>query len=141
MFLVPINYLAVLACGVLSMALGFLWYGPLFGEEWMKLVGMTKDKMEKAKQDMNKTYTLSFLSSVVMAYVLAHFVWFSAPGAGTVLVGIKTGIWAWLGFVATTSLSQYLYSLEKKPMKLYVIDTGYYLVLLVLMGVVLAVWW
>ncbi len=140
MFLVPINYLAVLVCGVLSVVLGFLWYGPWFGEEWMKLIGMSKEKMEKAKQDMNQTYTISFLSSIVMAYALAHFVWFSAPGAGTVLVGIKTGIWAWVGFVATTTLSHYLYSPEKKPMKLYFIDTGYYLVLLVLMGVILAVW-
>ena len=141
MFLVPINYLAIVVCGVVAMALGFLWYGPLFGKEWMKLVGMTQEKMTQAKKGMTKTYTISFLSSLVMAYALAHFVWFTAPGAGTVLVGIKTGIWAWVGFVATTSLSSYLYTAEKKPTRLYLIDTGYYLVLLVLMGVILAVWW
>lgn len=141
MFLVPINFLAILACGILSMVIGFLWYGPLFGKEWMKLVGMTKEKMEKAKENMIQTYTVSFLSSLLMAYALAHFVWFSAPGTVTAVIGVKTGIWAWVGFVATTALSGYLYSPEKKPMKLYVIDTGYYLVMLIGMGGILGSWW
>ncbi|MBI2617713.1 DUF1761 domain-containing protein [Candidatus Gottesmanbacteria bacterium] len=138
MFLVPINYVAILLCGVAAMVVGFVWYGPLFGKEWMGLVGMTKEKMEKAKADMTKTYGLSFLSSLIMAYALAHFVWFTAPGSVDLTVGVKTALWAWVGFVATTAVSGYLYSPEKKPMKLFVIDTGYYLATLLVMGVILA---
>ena len=33
---VEINYLAVLVAAIASMALGFLWYGPLFGNQWKK---------------------------------------------------------------------------------------------------------
>ena len=45
---IPINYLAVLAAAVSNMVLGFLWYGPLFGKTWSKLMGwgeMTPEKM------------------------------------------------------------------------------------------------
>ncbi|MDO8488446.1 MAG: DUF1761 family protein [bacterium] len=38
--MVPVNYLAILAAAVLSMVLGFLWFGPLFGQTWMKLMGL-----------------------------------------------------------------------------------------------------
>ncbi len=31
-----VNWLAVLLGTVLSMALGALWYGPLFGQLWLK---------------------------------------------------------------------------------------------------------
>lgn len=138
MFLVPINYLAVFLCGVAAMGIGFVWYGPLFGKEWMKMVGMTKEKMEKTKSDMSKTYGISFVASLVMAYALAHFMWFTAPGSIDLMIGIKTALWAWVGFVATTTVSLYLYSPEKKPMKLFWIDTGYYLATLLAMGFILS---
>jgi len=135
---VPINYFAVLLCGVASMVLGFLWYGPLFGKEWSKMVGMTAEKMAKAKDSMGKTYGIMFVSSLIMAYVLDHFIWYAAPGSITVLIGVKTAVWGWLGLIATSSLSRWLFSPDKKPMKLFFIDTGYYLVTLIAMGMILA---
>ncbi len=139
MFLVPINYLAVLVCGVAAMGLGFAWYGPLFGKEWEKMVGMTKEKMEKAKATMPKRYGLMFVSSLVMAYVLDHFIWYAAPGNVTLLIGVKTAVWAWLGMIATFALSRFVFSPEQKPVKLLFVETGYYLVTLVVMGAILAI--
>lgn len=138
-FLVPVNYPAVLLSGVSAMVIGFLWYGPIFGKPWAKMVGMTPEKMEKSKKDMPKTYGLMFASSLVMAYVLAHFVWYAAPGSLTMFISVKTAVWCWLGFVATTSLSRFLFAPEKKPARLLIIDTGYYLVTLVAMGVIFSV--
>lgn len=122
------------------MAIGYYWYGPLFGKEWMRMVGLTKEMAEKAKKEMGEKYGLMFVSSLVTAYVLDHFIWFTTPGSVTILVGVKTAIWAWLGFVATTALSKFLFSPEKKPIKLLAVETGYHLVTLVVMGVILAVW-
>lgn len=133
-FMVPVNYFAIILCGVFAMMLGFLWYGPLFGKQWSKLVGLTKDKMMEANKDMPKTYGLMFGASLVMAYVLAHFVWYAAPGHLTLFIALKTAVWAWLGFVATTAVSKYLFTPEKKPLKLLVIDSGYYLVSLLIMA-------
>lgn len=138
-FLVHVNYLGVLLCAIASMVIGFLWYGPLFGKPWMKMVGLTKEKMEKSKDSMGMTYGVMFLSSLLMAYVLAHFVWYAAPGSLTLFISVKTAVWAWLGFIATYALSKFLFNVEKKPWTLLVIDTGYYLVTLIVMGVILGV--
>lgn len=41
-----INVWAILVSIVWLFALGFLWYGPLFGESWMAMVGLTMEKIE-----------------------------------------------------------------------------------------------
>jgi len=139
MFQVPINYALVIACAISDMIIGLIWYGPLFGKKWMGLVGMTEKKMTESKKDMNRAYLASFIASAVTAYVLAHFIWFTAPGSTTLLIGIKTGIWAWLGFVATTSLTSYIWNPDKKPIELYFLDNGYRLVSLLVMGIILSI--
>lgn len=140
MFLVPINYLAIIACGIVYMALGFLWYGPLFGKEWMNISGMTKKLMKKDRKEMENKYLASFLLSLLMAYALAHFIWFTAPGAVTLTIGLKTALWVWAGFIATSSASSYLFDENKKPWKLYFLDNGYLLTGLLLMGAILSLW-
>lgn len=135
-FQVPVNYFAVLLCGISSMVIGFLWYGPLFGKQWMKLVGLTAEKIAKAKKDMPQTYTAMFVSSLVMAYALFHFIWYAAPGSLTLLIAVKTAIWAWIGFVATVSLTKFLFTPERKSIQLLFIETGYQLVALIAMGII-----
>ncbi|MCL4338254.1 DUF1761 domain-containing protein [Patescibacteria group bacterium] len=137
MFLVPVNYFSVVIAALVSMLTGFIWYGPLFGKQWMKLAGITEKQMEAARKGMNGKYLTMFVSSAVMAYVLFHFIWFTKPGSYNLTVGLKTAVWAWLGFVATTSLSGYLFGAEKKPWELYVLDNAFRLVSLLFMAAVL----
>ena len=42
-----INYLAVLGAAAASIVLGFLWYGPLFGNQWAALMKFDKKKMSE----------------------------------------------------------------------------------------------
>lgn len=49
-----INYWAVLACGVISMVAGAIWYGPLFGRKWMEIIGANPDDIE-ARKKMQKS--------------------------------------------------------------------------------------
>jgi hypothetical protein len=138
---VPINYVAVLAAAVVSMVVGFLWYGPLFGKMWIKGMGWTKADMEKAKKKgMAKQYGLMFVGSLVMAYVLAHATVFAAAYTHMMGVpaGLMSGLWNWLGFVAPVTLGSVLW--EGKSWKMWALNNGYYLVTLLAMGVVLAVW-
>ncbi|EFK95794.1 conserved hypothetical protein, membrane [sediment metagenome] len=135
-FLVPVNYLAVLLCGISSMVIGFIWYGPLFGKEWTKLVGSTPKKTAEKVAGIPQTYIIMFISSLVMAYALAHFIWYAAPGSLTLFISIKTAVWAWVGFAVTVGLTKYLYSPDKKPLKLFYIEIGYHLVSLVFMGII-----
>lgn len=136
-FQVPVNYFAVLLCAVSSMIIGSLWYGPIFGREWMKLVGFTPQSMEKAKKSMTQTYILMFISSLVMAWFLFHFIWYAAPGSYTLFISIKVAVYAWIGFIATVSFTKYLFSPEKKSAKLLYIETGYHLVSLIAMGAII----
>ncbi len=136
---VTVNLTAVLVAAVSSMVAGFLWYSPiLFGKPWMKLVGMTDKIMKDAKAGMGKTYGLSFLGGLVMAYVLAHIV--SYTNSTTWQTGMQAGFWMWLGFVATTGANEYLFSVKPKPWTLYLINQGNLLVTLLVMGAILASW-
>ncbi len=138
---VPVNYLAVLVAAIVSMVIGFLWYGPLFGKPWMREMGMSKEKMDAAmKKDMGKSYGLMFVGSLVMSYVLAHATIFAGTYLGVtgVSAGLMSGLWNWLGFVAPVTLGSVLW--EGKSWKLWFLNNGYYLVTLLAMGVTLAVW-
>ncbi len=138
---VPINYLAVLAGAVSNMVLGFLWYGPLFGKMWMRLSGITAEKIDAAKaQGMTKNYVISFVGALVMSYVLAHALVFGNAYLNTqgVSAGLMVGFWNWLGFVAPVTVGMVLW--DGKPWKLWVLTNGYYLVSLLVMGVTLALW-
>lgn len=133
---VSINFLAVLACGIASMVIGYVWYSPaLFAKPWIKLNGFGKDGMAM-KNGMAKTYTIMFISSLVTAWVLAHVVVFG--GSITLKDGLLMGLMVWIGFVATSMLNGFLFG--KKPFALYLIDSGYWLVTLMAMGVILTLW-
>lgn len=133
-----INYLAVFVAAVAYMVLGFLWYGPLFGKPWMKLIGMSERDMEAAKKGMGKTYALTMLGAIVMFYVLVHFIEVSnVAEAGE---GAMVGFWAWLGFVATTGANDFLFSVKPKPWNLYFLNQGYLLFGLMIGGAILAGW-
>ena len=133
---VEINYLAVLVAAIASMALGFLWYGPLFGNQWKKLMGFTDKSMKAMKMTPMQAMIGGFISTLIMSYILAHFVDYAQ--AATFADGAVAGTWLWLGFIATVQLGSVLW--EGKPVKLYAINTLPYLVALIIMRGILAVW-
>src|SRR5258706_14853845 len=101
-----VNYLSVLLAAVDSMALGYLWYVPVFGKMWMKLSGLSMDKMQGAKDKMMQMYLIQYVGAVVLAYVVAVFLGLTnmSPLSGA----FTLAFWAWLGFQATRSLGTVL---------------------------------
>lgn len=137
---ITVNYLAILVAGVASMAVGFLWYGPmLFAKPWMKLMGYTQESMKDTKKKMGKTYAISFVVSLVMAYVLAHVMGLSENffHYSRISTGLTTAFWMWLGFIMPVQMTEVLFG--GKKWKLFGINTGYQLVSLLAMSVVIAV--
>lgn len=140
---VPINYWAVLVCGVAAMVLGYLYYGPVFGKVYSRLMGF--DAMDPAKRaemmkGMGKSYAITFVGSLVTAWVLAHasiyagaYMHWSAVSAGLV-----TGFMSWLGFVAFYTLSDVLWG--AKTGKLWFLNNGHILVQLLMFGAILGSW-
>ena len=126
-----VNYVAILVAAIANMVVGYLWYSKmLFGKAWMKLMG--KKDMGK-KDSMLMMMGAGYISSVVMAYVLAIFI--QLNGAATPLAGAMTAFWAWLGFVATVTLGSVLW--EGKSIQLWVLNAAHHLVGMAVMGAVL----
>ena len=129
-----INLVAVLVAAVLSMVVGFVWYGkPLFASAWMKETGL---KEKDIAEGPGTGYALTMLGALVEAYVLAHFIDYT--DAVTWLDGALTALWLWAGFVAYALGVNYIFA--KRSFRLWTIDAGYFLVLLLLQGALLAVW-
>ena len=139
--MIEVNYLAILVSAVAAIVLGFLWYGPLFGKYWIAYMGWSDADMEAAKaKGMTKTYLIMTISTLVMAYVMAHAVLFGTEYTKTfgATGGLMAAFWNWLGFVAPVTLSAVLW--EGKSWGYWVLTAGYYLVSLAIMGVILATW-
>jgi len=139
-----INYLAVLIAAIAFFVVGALWYNDaLFGKVWRASMGKTDAEFEKdrANTNMAKSFGLMFFSSLLMAYVTAHLVDLMAvvyPEAGKISLGLMTGFWIWLGYIASYVLTAIAF--EDRPWKYYFINTGYWLIGALMMGVILNVW-
>ena len=143
---VDVNVLAVLACAIAAMILGFLWYGPLFGKTWAQLMGwgsMTAEMLKEKQKGATPGYIASFVGALVMAYILSHSIAFAAsyPALASyshLQVGLTTGFFMWLGFVAPVTVGTVFW--DGRPWRLWFINAGYYLVQLLVMGTILALW-
>jgi hypothetical protein len=135
MLSVDINYLAILVCAVFAMVLGAIWYGPLFGKPWMNEMGYNEEDLKK---DFNpaKTYGLTFITHIVLIYVLARFLGY--VGTQGIWEGIRIAFLGWLGFIAATKMMNYLF--EQKSAKFFFINSLYHLVVLLVSAVVLSLW-
>jgi hypothetical protein len=67
--------------------------------------------------------------------VLSGSVFYHVEG---VAAGLQSGFWIWLGFIATSQINSVIW--DGRPVKLYLINVGYYLVSYLAMGSILAVW-
>lgn len=143
---VVVNYWAIIVSAIAAIVLGGLWYGPLFGKTWMREMNISPEDMAKAKGDkaagnaVAKSYGIMAITTFVMAFVLSYTVTFATTYTQTfgVVGGLMNGFFSWFGFVMPVSLGGVLW--EHKSWKWWFITSGYYLVSLLMMSVILAVW-
>lgn len=132
-----INYLAVLASAISTLVIGALWYSPvLFAKSRMNEMGMKPEDLEKAKAGAKKGYIISIIGSLIAAFVMAALI--ARMDVQTLFGGIKLGMAAAIGFIATTQAANY--SFESRSMKLYCINVGYTVVTYVIMSIILMSW-
>lgn len=137
--MIDVNIVAILAAAVASMVVGFIYYSPfVVGKPWMKLMGYKEGDMKPKNEEMVKLYGTSFVLAIITAFVLSHVMTMSLAyfGETRLVTGLMTAVWMWLGFVMPVQLTDVLFS--KKPVKLFGINTGYQLVSLLVMGVVIS---
>ncbi len=83
-----------------------------------------------------KGYVVSIVASIVIALALAIIV--LAAKADTVVDGLVLGLLAGLGFVATAMAANYVF--EARPLKLYLINGGYPVIMAAVLGALFGSW-
>ena len=133
-----IKYPAVIVATLVHYILGGLWYSPLlFGNKFLQLVNWTPEHLREVEsQSHAKELALAFVMSLLLVYILAHFVNYTK--ATNAIGGIQTALWLWLGFVVTTQAPTVIF--EGRSFGLFAINVAYQLVGCALAGAILAIW-
>jgi hypothetical protein len=130
-----LNLWPVLVSALILWFLGAAWYSPvLFAKPWMAILGIRKNAPNK--KSLLPGMIASLMGDLILAFALDHVVLWAH--VGSVHGGAFIGFLMWLGFFAAPNLPQGIY--ENRPFKLFAINNGYWLVGLIIVGVLLAVW-
>ena len=138
-----INYVAVLVAAVAGWIIGAVWYGVL-GKSWVAALGMTMEEFKAqqaakvGKPSGQLPFLLAFAAAIIMAWVLAGMIGHLGPGQVTLKNGVISAAFAWLGFIATTLTVNNAFTGRK--FMLTVIDGGYWLTVLIVMGAIIGAW-
>ncbi len=135
-----INFWAVLVCAIVSMVLGSIWYGLLFGKKWMEITGAsskTAEERKKMQQSAGPLYAIQFFMSLFQAYVLAYYivVFKGAPG-------IDHALWICAAFILPTVAQAAMWNNDSKKVcwARFLIQAGYQIILFVIFGLILGAW-
>jgi hypothetical protein len=128
-----LNIWAVIVAAISTFLIGGLWYSPaVFGKAWMRENGFTEEGMKNS--NMVKIFGLSFFLAFIASINLAMFM---GPEDRWEM-GAFWGFLAGFGWVATFVGTHYLF--ERRSFTLFLINAGYSIVALTVMGVILAAW-
>jgi hypothetical protein len=134
-----INWMAILVAVVANFILGFLWYTPLFGKAWAKENGFDTS-VKPASGELAKGMIFMVIGNFFLAYVLAHNIaaWGYVPGIKEMpMFGniMSSAVFTWLGFYLPVDLGTVAW--ERKSWKLFAINTGYHLAMLLVASTIL----
>ena len=161
------NFYIFFIAALVPMIIGFIWYGPLFGNAWMKEMNFTKESLEG--QNMIKIFVLSYIFSFLVAFFLQFIVihqmglfqtLVNEPGfneeTGEAFVyfqdfigtyanrfrnfthGVIHGISTGVFFVLP--IIAIIAMFEKKSAKYIALNAGYWIVTLAIMGGIICQW-
>ena len=128
-----LNVWAVLVAAVVAFLLAGLWFSPaVFGNAWKKANGFGADEPHKAG---GMGMLIAFLLTLVMSANLAMFL--NDPKT-TLAWGATAGFLAGFGWVAMGFGIASVF--ERRPLTYVLVNGGYFVVALVVMGAILGGW-
>ncbi len=130
-----VNYAAVASAAVAGFLFGGIYYGVL-SNAWLSAVGKSKDEVQKT--GMAVPLVVTAIALLLMAWVLAGIIGHLGAGQVTLKSGLIAGFLCWLGFVATSIATNHAYQGAKASLTL--IDTGYWLGVLLIEGAIIGYW-
>jgi hypothetical protein len=130
-----LNIFAILVAWVINVLVGSFWYSPAgFGKQWSKLSGV--DMMKIPKDEATRAIVFVALGGLVLALALALVL--NSLDVKNVGDGIVATLVVWFGFTAVTTIGNTLY--QRQGWKFWALNAAYYLVVMVIGGIVLSAW-
>lgn len=131
---IHVNFLAIIVAAIANYLIATIWYAAIFAKTWQKLTGITD--MKPAPMNV----VLVLIGSFVLSFVLYHSIVFGNAylKMGGAAGGLCGGFFGWIGYIAPVTLSTKLY--EKKSWGLWLLDNGFWLISLLVMGIILSLW-
>lgn len=159
-----INFIAVIVAALVTFVIGFLWYNPkVLGTKWMQSAGLSEEELQKG--NMVKIFGLSLLFSIFIAFslnfmVIHQFGAMGMIGGDDTLDTIKPSYFAFMedyGMAFRTFKHGMLHGslvaiffafpilainalFEQKCWTYILINAGYWLVCLTIMGGIICAW-
>jgi hypothetical protein len=131
---VAVNAVAFALAVLAKFVLGSVWYSPvLLGKAWQAEIGCTPEQVMKR---MRVALPVELVGTAITAFVLLHAIRYA--GANSAVLAAAVGFLNWLGFVAVPSAGYVAFG--SRSLKLTLIDNGYHLIGLLLMGAILGMW-
>jgi len=127
-----VNWIAVILGAVFNMGLGALWYGPLFGTMWLRVIGKKREEIQSSAA----MYLLPLAASLVSAYILAVLI--AGLGIDVWWQGLVMGVVVWVGVGSTATLTTGTF--EDAPLAAWLLFALYQLIVYAAEGLVFAVW-
>lgn len=126
-----ISWVAVAVAAISAFVVGALWYGPLFGNAWKNEINVSEEELKGRNMTMvfGSAFVLEFIIAVNLAFFLSDL---------SVREGMLYGFLTGFGWIAMAMGLTYLFS--GKSLKLWFIDSFYFVVSLTLMGLILTAW-
>ncbi len=129
------NHLAIFVCFLLLSGLGFLWYGPLFADPWMEMVGLDRATVE-ANPPSASIWITNVIATFAPLYVLAWL--FIKMGVNSGIRGAGIGLLISFSFIFLSKMTGDLFA--QNPYALSWITGGYDMVALTVSGFILGAW-
>jgi ABC-type thiamin/hydroxymethylpyrimidine transport system permease subunit len=134
--MLKLNWSAIFVSALVSVLLEAAWFS-VFMIPWLAGMGITRDWLINiASVTPAAQYGTALVCSIVAATVISILTRMTGPQ--TARRGILIGILVWLGFVATSWAREYVF--EVRSFQIYFINTGYFLIDLILMGAITGAW-
>lgn len=117
----------VLAGAAAFFVVGALWYGVLFAKPWQRAAGLSDADLQSG--NMAVIFGLAFAFEVLVAMVLWHLIARTDPAPHVVMmmaVGFSVGV-----MIPAIGIN---YLFLRKPLALFVLDAGHFIVGMAAMG-------
>lgn len=122
-----INLLAVLLGAAAFFVVGAVWYSALFGKAWQKAAGLSEEALRSG--NMPLIFGLAFLFELLIALTLWHTIARTGASDRAVMM-IAIGF----GAAIMTPAIGINYQFLRKPLTLFLIDAGHFIVGMAAMG-------